>query len=287
MKKLILIVIAIALVGCNTKPRYFHTGTMIAKHPQPIEAQLTLLPEQRYKLVLYVEASDSYETERGRWWELEERVLLLHPDDPDKKQRFAHAREGPISLDFRTLWLFNDLRPAMEEPQRATDLILEVPRVDEPESEEKDPGLPAIRLSDDLEAKLAEFDASDSEKRRLRIVLYKTENPYEITDQEYDSLTEHPYSREPFLKDDVLSAVYFQSFCRGYAVTVQDPGGIRLYLGKRTTPHSLWDAADVAGFHAGHSRQTSPLTNAEMNEVERWKQSYRDAIFWPYTREFE
>jgi len=268
-----LVIFCIAGFGCTRRietkphaeqpePRIYQSE--IDRHP----VTLTINPDNTYRLGHVKRGGKNWRmvNEDGRWWKLNKQVVLLMPDNTDWPSHFARLSEPQDEeAESQGFALYDDAREAIN-----PELFV---------ATSPDPG---FRLSDDMEEKLAEMDVSEEYKHRIRVSIYKEQNPFEITERAYRALTLDPYSREPFAKDAALSQVYFRSFCRGYANTVKDPGGIYYYSGNPSTPPTLWEAADEAGYHAGHTGKMNQLTAEEREELEAWETKYKETMLWPY-----
>lgn len=80
MKYLLSAFVLISLYGCAAETKTY--GSSISKHPVflVVKPDGSYLIEQHFKYTIH---------ETGRWWELEESILALLPDDPAKQAQFA------------------------------------------------------------------------------------------------------------------------------------------------------------------------------------------------------
>ena len=83
----VLSLVAMTFVGCSSLAGEYSTGP--AKHPWVLQLE----DDGRYELEKYPRTD---EPERGRWVELERRIVILAPDEPATDEHFALVLETPI-----------------------------------------------------------------------------------------------------------------------------------------------------------------------------------------------
>lgn len=122
------------------------------------------------------------------------------------------------------------------------------------------------------------IEDEEAKRENLRKMLALID-PGPLTKEEYKSLTRPPYSREPFLNNELASQMYFNGYRRGFALRAREPGQLALSV---RISGSVIDAARDTGFSAGLMGYASQLTDAEKQEVEDWKRKYEEVSMWPY-----
>lgn len=258
MRYLLVCILAITFVGCAAEPKHYNTG--LSKNP----TVLTLNPQGDYYLRKEGVMSGLWLPEHGEWWLINENVVLLLPDQDGKPEHYARISEE--RTPFGNLSFYKDLRPALaNDPQSQRPAVLEM-KDEQVDADEKQKG-----PNKELEEKRVTKDELEKLIAQL--------NPGPLSKEEYRSLTRHPYSRKPFLENRFASQAYFDGFRVGFAKRTREPGQITIW-GKRSG--SIIDAANKAGFSAGITGDLSQLTDAEKQEVNEWKQKYKDVSMWPY-----
>ena len=103
LRHLPLVCLAVVLAGCQTRLAGDYYDPPIAKNP----ARLHLSGDGSYSFGATYSAEATFE--RGRWWRIHDRVVMLVPDDKTKPEWFARvARKDALkplqrSTDVRDL----------------------------------------------------------------------------------------------------------------------------------------------------------------------------------------
>lgn len=267
MRYLLGCMLAITLVGCATQPRQYNDG--VGKRP----LYLTLYPDGTYFLRHEGTAPYPNPDERGLWFDLTNETITeslshglvaLKPHDEAKTVRFASVNEEPSA--FGNLRLFDNLRSAYAASSDVSNVQLDKQAADEAAN-------PPAR---DTAGNSRESGEKMRQRRKeIRAVL----DPGPLSREEYRKLTQPPYSREPFLENEMASKAYFNGFRRGFALKTREPGQLASSV---RLSGSMIDAARDAGFSAGLLGYLSELSDTEREEVDEWKQKYKEASVWPY-----
>jgi hypothetical protein len=102
-----LAIIGMALVGCQTRLSGDYYDPPMAKHP----LRLQLSNDGTYSFQrMYAEDA---RLERGRWWRVQEDVVMLVPDDATKPQWFARVAKKSV---LKTVRYSIDVRDVLTPP---------------------------------------------------------------------------------------------------------------------------------------------------------------------------
>jgi uncharacterized lipoprotein YajG len=109
LRHLLLASLAFVLVGCQTRLSGYYFDPPIGKHP--------------FRLHLGRDGTYSFEQtyvadarlERGRWWRIQDNVVMLVPDDTTKSQWFARVTKNTLIEQLR---YSNDVRDVLRVPKR-------------------------------------------------------------------------------------------------------------------------------------------------------------------------
>jgi len=99
-----LALIGLALVGCQTRLTGDYYEPTMAKHP----VRLQLSSDGTYSFERMY--SEDARLERGRWWRVQENVVMLVPNDATKPQWFAQVAKKNVLKELR---YSNDVRDVL------------------------------------------------------------------------------------------------------------------------------------------------------------------------------